>query len=255
MRATYTRSLPLRVGYEMPIDSRGVDHSLVVAALDDLGIGDAWVVAARLRGWPITPGVEVADLPERTEEPVSAFRNQVVGRIAERVFRTRHLAALEPRFTIRDYHAQGENRDFSVEANGLELPINVKTASTIFRNARDFGLEPEDCIPISSYKALNAVDRVPDLVYVDLVDFALRQRTDAMMDALGGSLGIGWDLLSWYRGKGAKEAQDRFVDRLFEVHGAELDALAPGVANFRVISAQRVLAILRTTPGAAPVLG
>jgi len=96
---------------------------------------------------------------------------------------------------------------------------------------------------------------VPDLVYVDLVDFALRQRTDAMMDALGGSLGIGWDLLSWYRGKGAKAAQDRFVDRLFEVHGAELDALAPGVANFRVISAQRVLAILRDNPRRCPGLG
>jgi hypothetical protein len=234
----------------VPIDARQVPHHEIVAALDQTGIEDTWPIAALIRS-----GTPIADLPDRKTVAVSAFRNQIVGRIAERVFRSRHLSALEPRFTINDYHERGDNRDYGVEAGGLELPINVKTASTMFRNARDFGLEPADCIPISSYKALNAIDRVPDLVYVDLVDFTLRQRADAVVDALGGSFGILWDLLSWYAGRGATRAQDRYVDRLFAEHGPTLDALAPGVTSFRVISAHRVLAILRDNPRRCPGLG
>ena len=114
---------------------------------------------------------------------------------------------------------------------------------------------PEDCIPVSSYKALNAVDRVPDLLYVALVDFTLRERADAFIDGLTGSLGIAWDLLSWYGGRGAKAAQDRYTDALFDAHGDELDALAPGVSSFRAISAKRVLAILFANPRRCPGLG
>jgi len=71
------------------------------------------------------------------------------------------------------------------------LPINVKVASTLFRKARTVvGLDPEDCIPISAYKAIGASERVRDLVYVDLVDFTLRQRVDAFMVRLEGSLAV-----------------------------------------------------------------
>ena len=237
------------------MDARDAAPGEVLAALDEEGIDDGWVVAGRLRGGLIGGGVEVAALPDRARTPVSGFRNQIVGRIAERVFRSRHLSRLEPAFAIEDYHARGENRDYGVTSGGLELPINVKTASTLFRTAGKYGLEPEDCIPISSYKALNAVDKVPDLVYVDLVDFTLRQRADAVMDALDGPLGILWDLFSWYLGKGAKAAQDRFVDRVFDEHGVALDALAPGVTSFRTISARRVLGILRDNPRRCPGLG
>lgn len=226
----------------------------MVAALDAVGIPDAWGPAARLRGG-ILGAVEVADLPDRKTVPIAAFRNQIVGRIAERVFRARHLARLEPRFEIYDYHARGDNRDYGVADADAELPMNVKTASTLFRNAAQFGLAPEDCIPISSYKALNAIARVPGLVYVDLVDFTLRERADRFMDGLGGELEILWDLLSWYGGPGAAAAQNRFVDVLFDRHGEGLDALAPGVTSFRVISALRVLAIMGDNPRRVPGLG
>jgi hypothetical protein len=239
----------------LPIDSRALPRRDVVDALDEVGIAATWVTGEQIRGGIAGDGIEVADLEKRLPKANSAFRNQIVGRIAERTFRGRYLSRLEPEFEVNDYHARGDNRDYGVSDNTLELPINVKTASTIFRNAAQFGLDPEDCIPISSYKALNAIDKVPDLVYVDLVDFTLRAKTDAVMDGLQGSLGILWDLFSWYGGKGAKKAQDAYVDRVFTDHGAALDALAPGVTRFRAISAHRTLAILRDNPRRCPGLG
>jgi hypothetical protein len=234
----------------LAIDSRTLPRTDVEAALDYAAIESSWTVAEQIRA-----GVEVRDLPDRKVTLISAFRNQIVGRIAERVFRGRYLSQLEPDFAVHDYHERGDNRDYGVERDGGELPINVKTASTLFRNAAKFGLAPLDCIPISSYKALNAVDKVPDLVYVDLVDFSLRERADLAMDQLTGPLGILWDLLSWYGGGGATRAQNRYVDRLFADRGTGLDALAPGVTSFRVISAKRVLAILRENPRRCPGLG
>lgn len=95
-----------------------------------------------------------------------------------------HLAPLEAKgFTVADLHERGENRDYALLRDGLELPINVKVASTIFRNARQtVGLAPDDCIPISAYKAIGASESVPTLVYVDLVDFTLRERVDWLDD-------------------------------------------------------------------------
>jgi ISXO2-like transposase domain len=168
----------------------------------------------------------------------------IVGTIAERVFRDDHLAALEPEgFEIEDLHEAGENRDYALRKGGLELPINVKVASTLFRNAQQVvGLAPEDCIPISAYKAIGASERVPDLVYVDLVDFELRERVDDYMDGLAGSLGIGWHLLSRYGGPGVRAAEDQYLRSLFDEKESELKALAPGATSYRVISAKRVIA-------------
>ncbi len=44
-------------------------------------------------------------------------------------------------------------------------------------------------------------ERITHLVYVDLVDFTLRQRVDAFMDDLYGPHAIGWHVFSWYGGK------------------------------------------------------
>jgi len=235
----------------MGVDTRNVPRDEILAALDEVGIADTWAPAGLLRGGLLGDGSNLGDLPRKAKLN-AGFRNQVVGRIAERVFRLRHLSRLEPRFTIHDYHARGDNRDYGIANERVELPVNVKVASTLFRNARMFGLEPEDCIPISSYKALNAIRAVPDLVYVDLVDFTLRDKADALMDGMDGTLGVLWDLMSWYGGRGDRAAQDKYIDHLFDARGTELDALAPGVTSFRAISAKRVLAILRENPRRVP---
>ena len=232
---------------------------VLASTLDDAGVSDTWIVAQQIRAQAHLGlvGGNGLDAQYRRRLRNQAFQNLVVGTIAERVFRGSHLADLEVAgFTVHDLHERGDNRDYAIERDGLQLPINVKVASTLFRNARQtVGLEPEDCIPISTYKAIGACERVPDLVYVDLVDFTLREKVDAFMHALRGSLARAWALLSWYGGPGLKRAQDEYVATLFGKHGDALVKLAPGVTSFRVISAQRVLAIMRANPRRVPGLG
>jgi len=224
--------------------------------LDRLRIGVGWEVGDTIRdaahASPTTPC-----LSGPRERRNAAFENLVVGTLAERVFRDQHLALLEPDgFKVVDYHESGENRDFGVQKEGLELPINVKVASTMFREARRVvDLDPEDCIPLGSYKAIGASERVSELVYVFLVDFQLRERVDGFMKTIDEDLAVGWDLLSWFGGRGMKRAQDRYIDALFERHDQQLRALAPGATSFRAISAQRALAIMRRRPRRVPGLG
>lgn len=227
---------------------RGLAPAEIAEALDALGVQPGWLIGDDCR--------EGAPLPEPKSSPMAGFQNVIVGTIAERAFRDDHLSELELDFEIVDYVLEGENRDFGVERDGLELPINVKVASTLFRNARRVvDLDPEDCVPISAYKAIGASERVPDLVYVDLVDFSMRERVDDFVGALDGEYGIGYHLFSWYGGRGTKRAQDEYVTALFDRYSDDLKALAPGVTSFRVISAQRVLAILRENPRRVPGLG
>ena len=154
----------------VPNDVRQLDGRTLKAALDDFSITNDWSIAKDARDG----GTLVAQ--EARNNPSQAFQNLIVGRIAEVVFREEHLELLEVAgFSIDDLHERGENRDFAVRKDGLELPINVKTASTIFRKAKEIvGIEPNDCIPIPAYKAVAVSERVPDLVYVDLVDFSFR---------------------------------------------------------------------------------
>jgi hypothetical protein len=235
---------------------RAMSAADLVRALEQLEIPEHWVVYSDARAAAERePGAPC--LPEPKERQKLGFQNLIVGTIAERVFREDHLAALEPDgYSVVDYHEAGENRDYGLQKDGLELPINVKVASTLFRNAQTVvGLAPEDCVPISAYKALGASERVPGLVYVDLVDFTLREKVDAFMNALDGPLGIGWHLLSWYAGKGGRAAEDRYLNALFDKHAAALKVLAPPASQYRVISARRVLAILRHHPRRVPGLG
>jgi hypothetical protein len=237
-------------------DVRKLSAKKLAEALAQLGIQPGWVVH---RDVLAAAGVAPSDpcLPNPLEKQKLGFQNLIVGTLAERVFSEDHLAALEPDgFNVEDYHEAGENRDFGLQKDGLELPINVKVASTLFRNAQTVvGLAPEDCVPISAYKAIGASERVPSLVYVDLVDFELREKVDNFMHSLDGALGIGWHLLSWYRGAGVRAAEDQYLRSLFETKGSELKKLAPAVTSFRVISARRVIAILRKNPRRVPGLG
>lgn len=224
--------------------------------LDGLGIQPGWEVGDNIR----RDAVIAPDLPcleDERDRRNAAFENLVVGTLAERVFRDQHLAALEPDgFEIADYHESGENRDFGAQKDGCEMPINVKVASTMFREARRVvDLDPQDCIPLGAYKAIGASERVPALVYVYLVDFTLRERVDAFMESLDEDLAIGWDLLSWFGGRGMKRAQDQYIAALFNRHGSDLRALAPDGTSFRAISAQRALAIMRKQPRRVPGLG
>lgn len=241
----------------MDLDAvRALSPNELARYLDALSIPHSWIVHAQVLE-AAKEASDEASLPDPVRTPRAGFRNLIVGTIAERVFRDEHLAALEPEgFDVVDYHEAGENRDYGLQRDGLELPINVKVASTLFRNAQTVvHLKPEDCVPISAYKAIGASEREPNLVYVDLVDFTLREKVDAYMNELGGALGVGWHLFSWYGGSGVRSAEDQYLRKLFDAHADSLKELAPAGTQFRVISAKRVLAILRHNPRRVPGLG
>lgn len=236
-----------------------VEVTQMATALDEFEIDSSWVIAESIRrsralheslNW--TTSIEES----RLRRASAGFQNLVVGTLAERLFERTLRPLIADGFTVIDYHEKGENRDYAVRKDDVELPINVKVASTLFRNAQKVvGIAPEDCIPISAYKAIGASERVPDLVYVDLVDFSLRAKVDTFMEELAGAASLLWELLSWFGGKGARGAQDQYVRRLFDVHGEVLLALGPEQEHFRAISAQRVLAIMRANPRRVPGLG
>ena len=63
-----------------------------VAALDTMKVSDGWVVARTLRRRLVSSdeGEPLGNL-EKKDKAAQAFRNLVVGRIAERIFWERHL--------------------------------------------------------------------------------------------------------------------------------------------------------------------
>src|SRR4051794_17638216 len=111
---------------------RGISAKHLSDALDALGVGDGWALGNEIRDAAVrSPGASPLGQPNTNRR--QGFQNQVVGRLAERVFRDEHLAALEPEgFEIVEYFAKGENRDYGAQRDGLEIPVNVKTASTLF---------------------------------------------------------------------------------------------------------------------------
>ena len=245
---TRTRTVAVAATLPGPTDAKLSAHALV-AALDELGIDNGWVVAAELRAAAAHRGRRDAIDGHQLQVYNHSFRNLVIGRIAEQLFIDSALTPLaKAGFTINDYRGVYENRDFGIEKDGVELPINVKVAGTRFDQARLVGLDPDDCIAINAKSAIHAADpkqgKAPDLILVHLAEFGVRERVDAYMASLTGPEAMVWDLMSWHNGAGLKHAQDQFIDALFARHGTDLLALSDGPRNFRAISAQRVLSVL-----------
>ena len=86
-----------------------------------------------------------------------------------------------PTIDYRDERFSGYTLvDFTIIEGELELPINVKNAGTRFENAaRLVGLDPNDCIPIPAYKAHDAVEKEPNLLYVISVDYTLIRKIES----------------------------------------------------------------------------
>ncbi len=246
-----------RRGVLIAIDVREVPAQSLQAALTVASIPVTWSVAAHIHS---LAGTDIGlSGVTRTTQVRDGFRNQLVGRIAEVQFEDNHLASLKSHgFEWRSHYAKGDNRDYSVThpKTTAELSINVKTASTLFRNAMSVvKLEPTDCVPISVYKALGGSKSWPDLIYADLVDFNLRQRADDFVSGLGGDEELLWDMFSWYGGKGAKTAEDAYTKWIHGRHKTRLQGLIDPACEFRVISAKRAIAIQHAIPRRCPGLG
>ena len=246
------KSAGKKVEHSFGIDLAKYPAGRLGKALDNLGIGahSNWEVANVVRNYArLYPETKQFALPpsHRLTYANAAFQNLIVGRIAERLFMSVCLNPLsEHGFTWQDDRHYGNSRDFTLTKDGAELPLNVKVATTKFRKAQNsVALDPDDCVPFPAYKVTNAVNRLPDLLYIDLIDFGLRDRVEHFMKKLSEDELIVWTMFTWYGGQGVTAAQDEFVDALFKKHNNGLMKLAASPPVFRVVSAKKILEVLR----------
>ena len=146
--------------------------------------------------------------------------------------------------------------DFTVRENDLELPLNVKSATTRFEKARQLvGLEPDDCVPVPAYKAHGALESLPNLIYAFAVDYTLLGKLDgALSNSFTADEMIVWNLLQRFAGALVTDAEDKFVYSMVKKYWNAFDDLG-GPGEFHVISARKSIRILHTKPERTPGIG
>jgi hypothetical protein len=92
--------------------------------------------------------------------------------------------------------------DFCIEEGEMRLPVNVKNAGTRFENAMQLvGIDPNDCIPIPAYKAYDAIEREPNLLYTVAVDYSLISKiTEHLLPLFSADESTVWKLLNDFSG-------------------------------------------------------
>jgi len=179
--------------------------------------------------------------------------------ITEQQFLTKIDGLREKRPSV-DYEDQRRSghtlADFKLIEAQLELPINVKNAGTRFEKARQLvGLEPNDCIPIPVYKAYDAIEKLPNLLYAVSIDYSLIETINrTLVPLFDEKERITWGILNSHSGKQLRDAEDRFV------YGMTLkywDNLQPKIveSEFRFISARKAIRILQNHPKRTPGVG
>jgi hypothetical protein len=104
------------------------------------------------------------------------FANLMSGRFTEALFDRAFRADLERLgLALREVTAEGTFIDYVVSDGGsFEIALNLKNAGVMMREAaRWFGLNPEDTIPIATYKIFGSEAGSPNLIYVYLIDWNL----------------------------------------------------------------------------------
>jgi hypothetical protein len=146
--------------------------------------------------------------------------------------------------------------DFSLLEDELELPINVKNAGTRFERAYQLvGLEPEDCIPIPAYKANDAIEKEPNLLYAIAVDYELLQKIEKHLVGLFNQNEKGvWVLLNAYTGTYIRDAEDKFIYSMVNKYWTDFSQHTT-LPEFRIISARKAVKILQTLPKRTPGIG
>ncbi len=157
---------------------------------------------------------------------------------------------------IDDRQAGHSLTDFTLREGGLELPINIKNAGTRFERAEDLvRLDPNDCVPIPSYKAHAAIEALPNLLYVVSVDYDLVPRLASTLPGLlSRNEQIAWDILNRSAGAHLHSAEDIFVAATVRAYWEQLKALASDTP-FHVISARKAVRVLQTKPYRTPGIG
>lgn len=146
--------------------------------------------------------------------------------------------------------------DFTLVEGDLRLPVNVKNAGTRFENAMQLvGIEPNDCIPIPAYKAHDAVEKEPNLVYTVAVDYTLLDKIKQhLLPLFTEDETRVWAVLNSHSGSKIRDAEDRFIYGMVTKYWDQFkDEIAD--TPFRVISARKSIRILQTKPKRMPGIG
>jgi len=146
--------------------------------------------------------------------------------------------------------------DFTLVEGNLRLPINVKNAGTRFENAKSLvGLSPDDCIPIPAYKAHNAIEKEPSLLYAVAIDYGLIDSINThLIPLFDENETIVWRILNDHSGMRIRDAEDKFVYGITRRHWSNVrDKIAN--SEFRLISARKSVRILQKKPKRTPGIG
>jgi hypothetical protein len=146
--------------------------------------------------------------------------------------------------------------DFTILEDGLELPVNVKNAGTRFENAATLvGIDPNDCIPIPAYKAYDAVEKVPNLLYAISIDYSLIGKIESqLLTRLTKDEAHVWRVLNKYAGPHIRDAEDRFIYSTVNKHWTNFSEHV-SLPVFRIVSARKAIRILQTLPKRTPGIG
>lgn len=146
--------------------------------------------------------------------------------------------------------------DFNLIEGDQVLPVNVKNAGTRFENAAQLvGIDPNDCIPIPAYKAYDAIEKVPNLIYVISIDYSLIGKIESqLLTRLTSDEAEVWRLLNRFGGALIRDAEDKFIYSMVSKHWDEFSRHV-SLPAFRVISARKAIRILQTLPKRTPGIG
>ena len=146
--------------------------------------------------------------------------------------------------------------DFNLTEDDLVLPVNVKNAGTRFENAAQLvGIDPNDCIPIPAYKAYDAIEKVPNLLYAISIDYSLIDKIkNQLLPRFSHEETEVWNLLNKFGGARIRDAEDKFVYSMVHKHWEEFSKHV-SLPEFRIISARKAIRILQTLPKRTPGIG
>jgi hypothetical protein len=206
-----------------------------------------------------------ADLGYRPSEPMlyklleaepvrgawnNRFANLVSGRFTELLFERAYRPILEKVGLHLDDATKSRNFvDYVISGPTFELSVNVKNAGVQYQMAADHvGLEPEDTIPMATYKAFGALKAATTpLLYVFLVDWQLLPRLRrSYWEALDGAEKDAFRLFASYKSFG-RRLEDAFIEATV---GSRLNELRKRIGymrfphnRFRSVSAARCAAL------------
>jgi hypothetical protein len=202
---------------------------------------------------------ELLDLRDKTGSAENPITKMFPAAVTERQFvdELERLQDSRPSIDYRDERFTGYTLvDFTIIDEDSELPVNVKNAGTRFENAAQLvGLDPNDCIPIPAYKAHDAIERQPSLLYAVSIDYTLIQKIEShLLTQFNADEAEVWRLLGKYKGTHIRDAEDKFVYSMVNKYWVDfIQEVALPV--FRVISARKSIRILQTMPKRTPGIG